>query len=416
MNSKCGYCSRVILTNSHCSNCGFPYCNSDCQTNDWGFHKKYCASKTLPEPFTTKDMKFSDFEVVKQIGEGNFTVIKKVEHKRTSKIFALKIIDKVKVTRLHKEGDVLAEKHSLMKLEDCHGVVKIFGTFKEDNLLYILQEYIPGTELWYHCQYFGLCSDLLCRYYMYQVLTAIAQMHALDIVHRDIKPENIMLTNGGNRVKFVDLGSSQDLAKPEVRPKITSKLKGRVYEHFVGTPQYMAPECANNKSSGKACDIWSAGCLLYQLYVGWTPFIGATEYLIFQKSLKGEFEFPDTVPSDIQKMIREMVQLDPTARPSIESLLKSSVFDSVKNRKIKPKLPLSDLALISIKDWYIKNAGVLRVRSENHEKARRDIDKLLEEVIKSSMMDEDQKNQVKRRLELFKKQLNSLLTDEEFTL
>ena len=293
MESRCAYCSRVVFTNSSCSRCGIPYCNSDCQANDWGYHKKLCASKTPPEPFTGKDLKFEDFEVIREIGEGNFTVIKKVEHKATGKIFALKIVDRTKMTKMHKEGDVLAERHSLLKLDGCYGISKIFGTFKETNLLYILQEYIPGTELWDRCHYFGLCSDILCRYYMYQILDSINQMHKLSIIHRDIKPENLILTNKDNTVKFVDLGSSQDLEHPEVRPKITEKLKGRVYDHFVGTPQYMSPECANNKGSDKSSDIWSAGCLFYQLYVGWPPFVGATDYLVFQKSLTGKFTFPN---------------------------------------------------------------------------------------------------------------------------
>ncbi len=414
MEIQCAYCGRSNGA-ATCSRCGTPYCNPDCQANDWGFHKKFCCTSFKPTrdvPF--KDLSLSDFEIIRQIGEGNFTVIKKVEHKSTGKVFALKLVDRVKMTRMHKEGDVLAEKHNLLKLSGCHSVVRIFSTFKEPSLLFILQEYIPGKELWAHCQYFGLCSDLLSRYYMYRILQGVMEMHRRNVVHRDIKPENVIVCNCGNDVKFVDLGSSDDLETPGVRPKIGAELKGRVYEHFVGTPQYMAPECANNRGSGKPSDVWSSACVWYHLYAGWSPFMAATDYLVFQKSLSGKVAYPETMPASVRELISHMLQQSPEARPNVETVLGSAVFDPVRGLWASPLLSLADSALVSLKDYYVENQAVLKVRSENYDKAKKEVDAAIS--LAEKMLTGERLAMLKKTLGLFKAQLRSVFTDEEFNL
>jgi 3-phosphoinositide dependent protein kinase-1 len=67
-----------------------------------------------------------------------------------------------------------------------------------------------------------------------------------------------------SRVKLIDFGSAEDLSCPELRKlKIDDNYKRSQHLNFVGTPQYMAPECVRNKGSFKASDIWSLGCILY---------------------------------------------------------------------------------------------------------------------------------------------------------
>ena len=83
-------------------------------------------------------------------------------------------------------------------------------------------------------------------------------------------------------VKLIDLGSADDLLVPSIRETFPDEepKRGR-HKYFVGTSQYMAPECLHNKPTTKASDIWSLGCILYQLYMGYPPFRGASDYLIF---------------------------------------------------------------------------------------------------------------------------------------
>ena len=93
---------------------------------------------------------------------------------------------------------------------------------------------------------------------------SVSKLHSIEIVHRDLKPENMFLAENKKRVILIDLGSSEDLTKPEIRKqKIDENYKRGMHQNFVGTAQYMSPECVRNKGSSKASDIWSLGCILY---------------------------------------------------------------------------------------------------------------------------------------------------------
>jgi len=93
------------------------------------------------------------------------------------------------------------------------------------------------------------------------------------------------------RVILIDFGSSDDLANPDIR-KVAEPIDPRrnMHRNFVGTAQYMAPECVRNKDQiSKASDIWSLGCILYQLLTGLLPFRGASDYLIFRRSTEARY-------------------------------------------------------------------------------------------------------------------------------
>jgi serine/threonine protein kinase len=98
------------------------------------------------------------------------------------------------------------------------------------------------------------------------------------IVHRDIKPENMILTDNGH-LKVIDLGTAKDL--------IETDLNG---QEFVGTPEYMSPQTVESKKTsniGIEADIWALGVVLYQLFMGTTPFTAPSPYLMFLKIKKG---------------------------------------------------------------------------------------------------------------------------------
>ena len=108
-----------------------------------------------------------DYEVEEIIGEGNFTSIHKCCHKPTGKIYAIKVAEKAKLKRLHKERDLLVEKHCLEKLKDVPSVVNIIKTFHNRFNVYILLEYIKGKELWHHMNIFGFKQKRRVHYYFY---------------------------------------------------------------------------------------------------------------------------------------------------------------------------------------------------------------------------------------------------------
>ena len=107
-----------------------------------------------------------------------------------------------------------------------------------------------------------------------------------------------MFFNSEQRIILIDFGSSEDLSEPELRKiKIDDDPRRNTHVNFVGTSQYMAPECVRNKPVGKPADIWSLGCILYQFITGLCPFRGASDYLIFRRSTETKYnlEFVNSV-------------------------------------------------------------------------------------------------------------------------
>ena len=96
----------------------------------------------------------------------------------------------------------------------------------------------------------------------------------------------------------------------------------------------MAPECVHNQFSDKRCDLWSLGCVLYDLITWFPPFLGASEYLIFQKSIEAKYIFPEgVVPELAQDLIKKCIVIEPDKRISIDEMmnhpyLKDEVNDS----------------------------------------------------------------------------------------
>ena len=274
-----------------------------------------------------KNFNLEDYVLMLSIGTGNFSEVQMVEHKETKILYALKCFEKRRVESLHKERDVLMEKYALEKIAPHPYIIGYYGSAKDDFEMYILYEYINGGDLWHKSVIYGMPCEKLIKYYFIQLLLGIKHIHSFNIIHRDIKPENIMVTKDEKLIKIIDFGSSLDLGGTDFERKIAElkkkeKKKRPDFVHFVGTPNYMAPECVHNKFSDKRCDIWSLGCVLFDLITGFPPFNGASEYLIFQKSIEGKYIFPDgVVPEIAQDLIKKCIQIDPAKRPTIDEIL-----------------------------------------------------------------------------------------------
>ena len=102
----------------------------------------------------------------------------------------------------------------------------------------------------------------------------------------------------------------------------------------------MAPECIHNKPTSKASDVWSLGCILFQLHVGQPPFRGASDYLIFQLSLEARFSpsldviSEDILPDDAKDLLKKIMKVDPKERLTIEEVLKHEYFKGQKSNKL----------------------------------------------------------------------------------
>lgn len=261
------------------------------------------------------------YEILEEIGCGNFTSIHRALEKETGKHWAVKIAQKKVLVKKHKEKDLLAEKHCLNKLKGVAGVVQIHQTFQDELNLYIVMELVEGKELWEIMNIFGFKKKARAYHYFVQLLGVVAELHRLGIVHRDLKPENVMIRTADDQIKVIDFGSAKDVVE-KVASMGNSSTGRKFFEHFMGTPNYMAPECIHNKFSDARSDVYSLGCLFYNLVAGLPPFLGGSEYLIFRAALDTTPVFYDFLfDAEEAEMISRMIEKEADKRPTADELV-----------------------------------------------------------------------------------------------
>lgn len=109
-------------------------------------------------------------------------------------------------------------------------------------------------------------------------------------------------------IKFVDFGTSKDLSRPDLKGSGNGLKKRKVFEHYIGTPNYMPPECIHNIASEKVSDVYALGGVFYFLKTGYPPFTGGSEYLIFTKSTKNPVYIPEGVfDKDEEDLLSKML-------------------------------------------------------------------------------------------------------------
>ena len=336
-----------------------------------------------------KNFNTDDFIVMLSIGTGNFSEVHLVENKTTKFLYAMKSFEKRRVESLHKERDVLMEKYALEKISPHKNIIGYYGSSKDDFEMFILYEYINGGDLWHRKVIYGIPCEKLIKYYFIQIIQAVKHIHSFNIVHRDLKPENIMVTKDNKIIKIIDFGSSLDIDGTEFEKKIEEMKKKEKkrrpdFVHFVGTPNYMAPECVHNQFSDKRCDLWSLGCILYDLYVGFPPFNGASEYLIFQKSIKAKYIFPEGIIPDLaQDFIKKCIIIEPEKRMSLDEMLSHPyLIEEVNNKNFLEEIPQmteEEKKYLDIKNKLKEKYGKYKDISKNldaikhHEKMEEDL-------------------------------------------
>lgn len=182
----------------------------------------------------------------------------------------------------------------------------------EDGTLYLAMEYLVGTLLSERIKEGDLTFEEILRIGV-QIASALSAAHDANIVHRDLKPDNIFLLDipgGGTFVKVLDFGIAKVLG---AETQVTRT--GQVF----GTPQYMSPEqCQGHEVDGRA-DLYSLGCILYELVGGRPPFSAETPMAILMAHVVNEIpplrqqrELPDA----LERAITSLLAKDPNDRPA----------------------------------------------------------------------------------------------------
>ncbi|TXG53760.1 hypothetical protein EZV62_019016 [Acer yangbiense] len=210
------------------------------------------------------------YELLKEIGSGNFGVARLMRNKNTRELVAMKYIE-----RGHKIDENVAREIINHRSLRHPNIIRFKEVVLTPTHLAIVMEYAAGGELFERICNAGRFSEDEARYFFQQLISGVSYCHSLQICHRDLKLENTLLDGSpAPRLKICDFGYSKS-SLLHSRPKST-----------VGTPAYIAPEVLSRREyDGKLADVWSCGVTLYVMLVGAYPFEDQEDPKNFRKTI-----------------------------------------------------------------------------------------------------------------------------------
>ncbi|KAL2573947.1 hypothetical protein AAZV13_17G160200 [Glycine max] len=254
------------------------------------------------------------YDLVRDIGSGNFGVARLMQDKQTKELVAVKYIER---------GDKIDEnvKREIINHRSLRhpNIVRFKEVILTPTHLAIVMEYASGGELFEKiCNAGRFTEDE-------QLISGVSYCHAMQVCHRDLKLENTLLDGSpAPRLKICDFGYSKSSVLHS-QPKST-----------VGTPAYIAPEVLlKQEYDGKLADVWSCGVTLYVMLVGAYPFEDPNEPKDFRKTIQRVLS--------VQYSIPDGVQISPECRHLISRIF---VFDPAE------RITMSE---IWNHEWFLKN-------------------------------------------------------------
>ncbi|KAK2375574.1 Serine/threonine-protein kinase sapk2 [Trifolium repens] len=251
------------------------------------------------------------YEVVKDIGSGNFAVARLVRDIFTKDLFAVKFIERGQKIDEHVQREIM--NHRSLKHPN---IVRFKEVLLTPTHLAIVMEYAAGGELFERICSAGRFSEDEARFFFQQLISGVSYCHSMKICHRDLKLENTLLDGStAPRVKICDFGYSKSSVLHS-QPKST-----------VGTPAYIAPEVLTKREyDGKIADVWSCGVTLYVMLVGAYPFEDPEDPRNFRKTiakiLSVQYKVPDfvRVSSECIHLISQIFVANPEKRITIPEI------------------------------------------------------------------------------------------------
>ncbi|XP_064836835.1 serine/threonine-protein kinase 36 isoform X4 [Oncorhynchus masou masou] len=247
------------------------------------------------------------YHVLEMIGEGSFGRVYKGRKKFSGQVVALKFIPKV--GRSEKELRNLKREIDIMRGLEHPNIVLLLDSFETEREVVVVTEYAEG-ELFQILEDDGNLPECQVRDIACQLVSALYYLHSHRILHRDMKPQNILLGKGGV-VKLCDFGFARAMS---VSTLVLTSIKG--------TPLYMSPELVEEKPYDHTADLWSLGCILYELHTGAPPFYTNSIFQLVQLIVRDPVKWPDTMSQTCMTFLKGLLTKDPQKRLSWPHLLK----------------------------------------------------------------------------------------------
>ena len=255
--------------------------------------------------------KVGSFEITEIIGQGGMGVVYLARDTKLDRHVAIKSMPAGLLSSPKAQARFRSEAKLLASLN--HPNIAVIYEIIDDpeGASYLVLEYVPGETL----------TERIIREPLElkealsiggQIAEAVAAAHKKGIIHRDLKPGNIKITPEG-RVKVLDFGLAKSPSSEGKNGESTATHPGRV----IGTPAYMSPEQARGKETDHRADIWSFGCIMYQMLTGHLPFEGETATDTLARIIEREPDWealPKDTPANIRTLLRRCLEKDPGQR------------------------------------------------------------------------------------------------------
>ncbi|XP_044005061.1 3-phosphoinositide-dependent protein kinase 1 isoform X1 [Aphidius gifuensis] len=306
-----------------------------------------------------------DFIFGKVIGEGSFSTVYLAKDIHSNQELAIKVCEKRLILKERKSEYIKREKEVLNMLHNTeHSFVHLYCTFQDYERLYFVLTYAKNGELLPYINKVGSFDIECTKFYSAEILRGLEYLHGLGVIHRDLKPENILLDDKMH-ILITDFGSAKILKDTDNddddddnnnnnnqtddndnNKKNDPYKRARRYS-FVGTAQYVSPEILTNKKVTRAADLWALGCIIYQMVSGLPPFRSRSEYLIFQKILKLDYEIPDGFCDIAKSLVSKLIVITPSERlgatdehgSGYQSIRKHEFFNDVNFETLHKQTP-----------------------------------------------------------------------------
>ncbi|XP_078413156.1 serine/threonine-protein kinase Nek2 isoform X1 [Cetorhinus maximus] len=263
--------------------------------------------------------RLEDYELLESIGSGSYGRCQKIRRKSDGKVLVWKEMDYGSMSEAEKQ--MLVSEVNLLRELKHPNIVRYYDRIidRTNATLYIVMEFCEGGDL---ASLINKCirerryleEDFALRV-LAQLALALRECHRRSesgrtVLHRDLKPANVFLDVQHN-VKLGDFGLARILQHD------TSFAKT-----FVGTPYYMSPEQINHMSYNEKSDIWSLGCLLYELCALSPPFTAYNQKELAEKIREGKFRrIPYRYSDELNELLGRMLNLKDYLRPSVDELI-----------------------------------------------------------------------------------------------
>ncbi|UKZ71959.1 uncharacterized protein TrAtP1_012902 [Trichoderma atroviride] len=395
-------------------------------------------------------MSYEDkYETLEKIGHGSFGIIRKVRRKADGFIMCRKEISYLRMSQKERE-QLHAEFQILSHLRHPHIVAYYHREhLKASQDLHLYMEYCGNGDLGRVIKDLQLKGQRAQESFVWsifsQLVLALYRCHygidppevggnvldpsgtgapkppagAVTILHRDLKPENVFLGED-NSVKLGDFGLSKMIKSQDFAST------------YVGTPFYMSPEiCAAEKYTLKS-DIWSLGCIIYELCAREPPFNAKTHFQLIQKIKDGRINpLPDMYSAELNHVIKDCLKVNPDRRPDTAQLLNNPIVKLMRKEKevvdlnralkareeiLREKEATLNLRLVSMdKEKHVMREELdASIRREWEVKARLEIDRQINAEVErlKKQFDEEVKSRVERELEKIRKRAPSPPTED----